>query len=74
MAANGEDDFDETIFEAGIDAYLADLGIMDDMDPGLFVVSWKLQCATPWVITKTEWMNGWFVLHCCLLFVCFFVW
>lgn len=51
-AADGEEDFEESIFEAGIvsrdrfscgvflltgprqDAYLADLGILDDMDPG----------------------------------------
>lgn len=58
-AASGEEDFEDSIFEAGIDAFLQDLHILDDMDPGLFVVSWKLGCATPWVISKTEWMNGW---------------
>ncbi len=40
-------------------SYVADLGINDDMDPGVFVIAWKLGCVTPWVITKTEWMNGW---------------
>jgi hypothetical protein len=39
--------------------YVADLGINDDMDPGVFVIAWKLGCATPWVLSKTEWMNGW---------------
>lgn len=40
-------------------SYVADLGINDDMDPGVFVIAWKLGCATPWVLSKTEWMNGW---------------
>jgi hypothetical protein len=25
----------------------------------VFVIAWKLGCVTPWVLSKTEWMNGW---------------
>ncbi len=59
--AQEDEDYDPSIFEAGTDAYMADLGITDDMDPSIFIIAWKLGCATPWVISKAEWMNGWSV-------------
>jgi hypothetical protein len=57
--AQEDEDYDPSIFEAGTDAYMADLGITDDMDPSIFIIAWKLGCVTPWVISKAEWMNGW---------------
>ena len=56
-----DEDFELAIFEAGTDAFMADLGITDDMDPGIFIIGWKLSCCMPWVISKAEWMNGFMV-------------
>lgn len=63
-AAEQGEDFDDAIFDAGIDALVKDLGISDEFDPGLLIVSWKLGCVRPWVISKAEWMNTWPLYGC----------
>eukprot|EP01118_Nematostelium_gracile_P009874 TRINITY_DN3344_c0_g1_i1.p1 TRINITY_DN3344_c0_g1~~TRINITY_DN3344_c0_g1_i1.p1 ORF type:complete len:478 (+),score=122.35 TRINITY_DN3344_c0_g1_i1:159-1592(+) len=42
-----------------------DLGVEDDEDPLMLIISWKLNCKTVWEISRDEFMNG-FTIHGCV--------
>lgn len=41
-----------------------DLGAVDDDDPLMMVLAWKLDCEEKWTISRQEWMDG-FALYGC---------
>jgi len=44
-----------------------DLGVVDDEDPLMLIMSWKLNCKTVWEISRNEFMNGFTIQGCCSL-------
>ncbi len=48
----------DSIHGQGIVEFTKDIGVMDDEDPLLMIVAWKLKCETIWEISREEFMNG----------------
>jgi len=61
LATSGSD-HDDVIQGNGMLALQEDLGAVDDDDPLMMVVAWKLNCQVTWEISRQEWMDG-FSLH-----------
>jgi len=54
----------EKILGPGLVQFQKELGAIDDEDPLMFFVSWKLSCKTVWQISRSEFMNGWTIHGC----------
>jgi len=58
-----QEDWVDTIHEAGVDDLIKDLEIKDQ-DTGFLVLSWKLNCDNAFEITRDEWMNNLTIFAC----------
>jgi len=59
LSSSGE--AEDLIKGNGVLEYAKDLGIVEDTDPGLMIVSWKLNVGheKAWEFTRKEWLDGW---------------
>jgi len=59
-------DGEDVIKGGGLLEYSQDLGITEDRDPGLLIVSWKLNVAHEkcWEFTRDEFVGGWSIHGC----------
>lgn len=48
----------------GLLEFQKDLEIIDDEDPAMLIICWKLNCKTLWEISKDEFMNGFSINGC----------
>jgi len=55
---------EDTIQDDGVIKLQEDLGAVDDDDPLMIVVAWKLNCQTMWQISRQEWMDGFSLVGC----------
>jgi hypothetical protein len=62
--ATSASEHEDVIQGNGMQALQEDLGAVDDDDPLMMLVAWKLNCQTTWEISRQEWMDG-FSLHGC---------
>lgn len=57
----------EKIYGAGLIQFQKDLGVVDDEDPLMLIVFWKLNCKPVWEISRSEFMNGFTIYGCCTI-------
>ena len=53
-----EVDLKETIHGAGLLEFQNDIGIVEDDDPTMMIIAWKLKAETLWEISRDEFING----------------
>jgi len=65
-STNGEPDVDlkESIHGNGLLEFQKDLAIVEDDDPTMMIIAWKLKTETLWEISRDEFMNGYTVYGC----------
>jgi len=54
----------ESIPGAGLLEFQKDIGIVEDDDPTMMVIAWKLKTETLWEISRDEFMNGFTIYGC----------
>jgi len=54
----------ESIHGGGLMEFQKELGIVEDDDPTLMVIAWKLKTETLWEISRDEFMNGFTIYGC----------
>jgi len=59
-----ENEFKDSIHGEGLLEFSKDLGVIDDDDPVLLMMAWKLKSEVVWEISQEEFMNG-FTIHAC---------
>jgi len=52
------EEFKNSIHGSGLQEFQKDLGITDDEDPAIWIISWKLRAQNGWELSKDEFMNG----------------
>jgi len=61
-----EEDLDikDTLHGEGMHQFQKDLDIVDDTDPALLLIAWKLRCEIVWEISLEEFYNGFTIFGC----------
>jgi len=57
----------DVIKGSGFLQYGKDLGVVEDSDPGLMILAWKLDAKEQWEFNREEFVNGWVGYSCATL-------